>query len=407
MTVNLRTALTMLDGGQFLAGGNQYLLGTLFTVAMYQASEPLGKRDLMQKALVASYDDDSASNPGLKQLIESNLNTSANFTPEAVVERDRRPHHRPRAVEGLLRRGGQPAAAGLRRQQHPGERLSLRDAAPLRRHADPSHHLPHPMSARTCQGLMLFALLVAPLAHAQRSRDDQEGGDDAPIPYSDDNNSDDDERRKLPDKSRPAPDVPEETEVEQQDRERPLVAIDDPSIGIGLEAVMGALLLESSKGAGVEPRFIGGFRFTWEWTRTLLSDEFTRELSFVDVTWQYTNWADGTREVHGSSDYHYFTLAPAIAWPLGKSTLSLYGQVGIGFNYNPSSITIDDTTTSLSGTKFVLQYGLGIRGRPLVYKWDTETGKQGIRISFRAELTRFRRQYMDDTMIGGSVGITF
>ncbi len=86
MTATLRTALTSLDNDQFLAGGNQYLVGTLFTVSMYQASERLGKRDLMQKALVAAYGDDSASNPGLKQIIEANLNTSANFTPEAVVD---------------------------------------------------------------------------------------------------------------------------------------------------------------------------------------------------------------------------------------------------------------------------------------------------------------------------------
>jgi hypothetical protein len=86
MTPTLRTALTQLDANQFLAQSLQYQTGTLFTVSMYQAGEKLGKRDLMQKALVASYDDDSASTPGLKQLIDQNLNTPANFIPETVVD---------------------------------------------------------------------------------------------------------------------------------------------------------------------------------------------------------------------------------------------------------------------------------------------------------------------------------
>ncbi len=257
------------------------------------------------------------------------------------------------------------------------------------------------MSPRTLYAVTLAALFASSLAWGQR-RKQKEQDDDAPIPYSD-SNSDEDERRALPKRSEASPDVREETEVEQLDRERSLAGLDDPSIGIGLEGVLGAMLLESSKGAGVEPRFIGGLRLTWEWTRTLLSDELTRELSFVDVTWQYTNWGDGTKEVHGSSDYHYFTVAPALAWPLGKSGFSVFGQLGIGFNYNASSITIDDQTTNLGGTKLLLQYGLGLRGRPLVYKWDGGA----MRISFRVELTRFRRQYMDDTMLGGSVGITF
>lgn len=85
MTAPLRNALQQLDNSQFLGGSNQYQVGTLFTVSMYQASEKLGKRDLMQKALVAAYDDDSASNQGLKQFINENLNTPSAFTPEAVV----------------------------------------------------------------------------------------------------------------------------------------------------------------------------------------------------------------------------------------------------------------------------------------------------------------------------------
>lgn len=262
------------------------------------------------------------------------------------------------------------------------------------------------MSARTSKAVVLLALFASSLAFAQR-KSKQEQDDDAPIPYSDDNKgSDEDERRKLPNKSEPTGELREETEVEQMDRERSRANEDDPTIGIGLEGVMGAMLLDSPKAGGVQPLFAGGVRFTWEFTRTLSSDEFIKELGFVDVLYEYTSWADGTKEVHGNTAFHYFTLAPAIALPLGKSPFSAYAQVGVGFNYNPSSITIDDTTTNLNGSKFLLQYGIGLRARPLVIA-PNDKSNFSMRISFRFELTRFRRGYMDDTMVGGSVGLTF
>ena len=258
------------------------------------------------------------------------------------------------------------------------------------------------MSARTAYAVGLLALFASSLVHAQR-KTKQESDDDAPIPYSDDNR-DDDEKRNLPRRSEPTGERPDETEVEQLDRERSRANEDDPSIGISFEVLVGAMLLESSRAGGVQPSFSGGGRFTWEWTRSLLSDEFTRELGFVDLSYWYAGEGDGTKEVYGHTDFHYFTLAPAIAYPFGKTPFSVYGQLGIGFNFSPSSITIDNTTTHLSGTKFLFQYGLGIRARPLVVNFKNGGA---MRISFRFELTRFRRGYMDDTMLGGSIGVTF
>jgi hypothetical protein len=261
------------------------------------------------------------------------------------------------------------------------------------------------MSSRLFKGAVLVALFASSLAFAQRKKQQQQE-DDAPIPYSDDNKSDEDERRKLPTKSEPTGELREETEVEQLDRERSRANEDDPSIGISLEGVVGAMLLDSPKAGGVQPLFAGGVRLTWEFTRTLSGDEFIKEMGFVDVLYEYTSWADGTKEVHGFTGFHYFTLAPAFALPLGKSPFSAYAQLGVGFNYNPSQITIDDTTTNLAGTKFLFQYGIGLRARPLVIA-PTDKSNFSMRISFRFELTRFRRGYMDDTMVGGSVGITF
>lgn len=256
--------------------------------------------------------------------------------------------------------------------------------------------------------LILLLLLAAPLARAQ--------ADDAPIPYSDDSTEDDRNRRELPKKSDSTPTVREETEVEQQERAESLANIDDPSIGLSVELIFGALLLDSARGALFEPQVNGGVRFTWEWTRTLFSDELFRELGFVDVSWSHSGTSEGTNQIYAKSYYNYFTFAPAFSFPFGtKSPVSVFAQAGVGFVFNPSVVVINQAPVSLTGLKFVVQYGGGLRFRPLILTWgrksrpnaDFAEAQDGLRLSFRLEVTRFRRGYIDDTFLGGSVGVTF
>lgn len=234
-------------------------------------------------------------------------------------------------------------------------------------------------------------LLLPQAVHAQRRDDD-------PIPYS----GDDDERRELPRKSEPTRELPQETAVEEEDRRVSLTSQDDPNIGLSGELVQGVLLLESSRGAGVEPRYQLGVRFTWEFGR-LIPDEFLRELFFADVTWFYS-WSrgEGTTEVNANTNHHGFTLAPAFALPLGKgSKVSVFGQLGLGVGYQTSTLNVAATATDIAVTRLLVQYGLGLRFRPAIVEGDW------LRLSFRLELTRFRRGYMDDTLLGGSIGLTF
>jgi hypothetical protein len=58
-------------------------------------------------------------------------------------------------------------------------------------------------------------------------------------------------------------------------------------------------------------------------------------------------------------------------------------------------------TVTLGGTKFLFQYGIGLRGRPAV------VADGSVRIQFRIELTRFIRGYMHDMYIGGGIGMIF
>jgi hypothetical protein len=235
---------------------------------------------------------------------------------------------------------------------------------------------------------LLASVALIPLpARAQK--------DDAPIPYPDD-----EPPRELPRNSRPSY-TDKEVPVEKEDRAKLLGRFDDPSIGFAAELIAGAMLISSSRGQGGDPSFAYGARATWEWGR-LLPDEFFHEALFVDFSWAYAGLADGTQQISGNSNFHYFTIAPAFFLPFGaKSPYGLYAQLGGGVAYQADSIHYEGAVTDVSGIRPLFQYGVGFRGRPPINEDGT------IRLCFRVELTRFRRSYMDDTFIAGAVGVDF
>ncbi len=242
--------------------------------------------------------------------------------------------------------------------------------------------------------LLGVLVMLAPLcAWAQRS-------DDAPIPYDDDDEVPAQVHRRAP--RRPREQVREEDEEDTAYAER-TGRKDDPNVGLSGEFVAGAMLLESSRGALVDPQFMVGVRVTWEFGR-LMSDEFLREMFFADIGWQYTATQDGTAAVHADTSLHYFTVAPAVAWRFGQSPVAAFAQLGLGFNSTSSVLRVNNAPMDLSGVKFLFQYGLGLRFRPAIV---SVKGKDVLRLSFRIEVTRFLREYMSDTFLGGSLGLTF
>jgi hypothetical protein len=225
------------------------------------------------------------------------------------------------------------------------------------------------------------------------------GGDDEVIPYDDDTGvpvkREDRKKKKNVDQLR------EEDEEAAERETNTLTHLDDPNYGVGGSVFAGVMLLESSRGAGVEPHFMFGVRFTWEWSR-LIPDEVLREMFFADFAWQFAGTHDGTTEVNTDSTFHSFTVAPAIALPFSPgSPVAAYAQLGAGFNLDFETLHIDKTATTLTGSKFLFQYGIGLRARPAVV--DDKT----VRLELRVELTRFLRGYMSDTFIGGSIGAVF
>lgn len=247
---------------------------------------------------------------------------------------------------------------------------------------------------------LLFALLLAlpGVAGGRKNTDDQA------IAYPDE------EETPSRSSSRRAPrqhddDVREESEEEEADRKdraRILASADDPNIGLVGELVGGLMLLEASRGNSVDARFAWGLRFSWEYSRLIFSEEWWRERLFADVTWVYAANQDGTKQVFADSNYHYFSVAPALAFPFTTgSAFAMYVQLGAGMVYEATSLHVDTVETRIGGIKPLFQYGLGLRGRPAI------TEDQSLRLSFRLEVTRLQRGYMVDTLLALGAGLTF
>jgi hypothetical protein len=254
-----------------------------------------------------------------------------------------------------------------------------------------------PLSA----GLLAGALLCASSALGQSRWED-----DAPIPYSDDPEAEDTRprdrtgARKLPGRSDATADLREESDWEQEERAQRLSGIDDPHLGVGAEVTSGALLLSSSQGELVAPAFALGARVNWEVGRLLPSPPWNESL-FVDLAWTFGRQSEGTERIFGRSHYHYFTVAPAYQFSVDqKRQYGFYLQAGGGLAYQFAGITSDGQETTIAGLKPLFQYGVGFRGGP-------ELSPGGVRLSFRAEVTRFRRGYLNDTLLAASVGAAF
>jgi len=245
-------------------------------------------------------------------------------------------------------------------------------------------------TARTLAALPLVALLAALPAVADEG--------DGAIPYPED-------EQDAPAPARPArrrvvEDDLRQSVEEDEERSRPMAPLDDPALGLAGEVLGGIMLLDSSRGAlDAQPAF--GLRFTWELGRTL-EDALLHEALFLDVGWLWSRQWAGTSAVFGDSSLHAFTLAPAFGFSLGgeRSPVVAFLQLGGGLAYQATRISYEGGATDVSGVKPLLQYGGGLRGRPLI-------NENGLRLSFRVELTRYRRPYMDDTFLGAGLGLDY
>lgn len=237
---------------------------------------------------------------------------------------------------------------------------------------------------------LLGGLLLATPALAQ--------DDDDPYTYSDDYEQEEEEQPRRSRYADPGEEFREIAEQEGDEKSfRKMYRADDPNTGIATELLLGALMLDSSRGASAESGLGLGLRFTWEYGR-LLDNETLHEALWADVRWTYGSYQAGTTLVSGNTNIHFFTVAPAYELKFSKA-FGVYAQVGAGAAYEATSLKVGEAETVVNGLKPVLQYGVGLRLRPRV--------SDSLSLAFRLELMRFRRGYMDDTFIGGSLGTAF
>jgi hypothetical protein len=228
----------------------------------------------------------------------------------------------------------------------------------------------------------------------------QEEDEDAPLAYPDDE-EEEDAPRKLPRRSSdPTADYDRMAdEAEAEGEFEAMYGSDDPNKGLAGELILGAMLLDSSRGRFADPAFGLGLRFTWEFGR-ILDSELLREALWADVRWTMAGRSEGTELIIGRNRNHYFTVAPAYEFTFGADrTYGVFFQGGAGMAFQSTSIVIGEEETGVKGLKPLLQYGVGFRGRPRL--------NERMSLTFRVELMRFRRGYMDDTFLGGSIGTAF
>lgn len=86
LSADLRTAAMNQGSTEWLNKSNHYKLGTVIAAALYQASEPVGKRGVLQKSLLLAYDDDRAASPGFNQVFNTLSATPQQFTMEKMAD---------------------------------------------------------------------------------------------------------------------------------------------------------------------------------------------------------------------------------------------------------------------------------------------------------------------------------
>ncbi len=85
MDDSLRNSMESFTPYSWTHSSEMYKVGNIIAVTLYQAGNQAGKLQILQKALIKAYDDETAGNRGLRQLIEDSLSDSRLFTPERVA----------------------------------------------------------------------------------------------------------------------------------------------------------------------------------------------------------------------------------------------------------------------------------------------------------------------------------
>lgn len=86
LTSGLQNALATLGISDFIGQGFEYQVGTVIASSFFHAGASANDWEVISQTVLAAYADADPTNPGIADLIRTNLETPENFTLEAVLE---------------------------------------------------------------------------------------------------------------------------------------------------------------------------------------------------------------------------------------------------------------------------------------------------------------------------------
>ena len=201
---------------------------------------------------------------------------------------------------------------------------------------------------------------------------------------------DDDERR--------VPRTAEEELANSDQEDEVLAGVDEPGNGLAVELAGGPIFLSGATGSSTT-HFFAGFIASYQLGRALFTPkwELLRQSFFLELSYLGANAAWGTEEVRVNAWNHFLTLDILFGWPL--EPVLFYAKVGPALMVMPVSYDVQGSATSFTGVKGGLVYGAGIRTN--LYLGEAAG------FAARLELTRFRRGYLDDTLLTVGLGACF
>jgi hypothetical protein len=194
------------------------------------------------------------------------------------------------------------------------------------------------------------------------------------------------------------------TKTAEEDLEAPgekdeaLAGEDEPGHSIAAELVFGPIFL-SNPVKGVTTRGTMGLAVTYGLGRAIFSPEweFLHNNLFLELSYLATKQTVGTSSVQVGAWTHYLSFEVLFGYPF--TPVLLYAKIGPALMIMPVSYDVQGQVSGVTGVKAGLVYGIG--GRTNIYIGDH------VGFAARIEVIRYRRGYLDDTLLIFGVGIAF
>ncbi len=198
---------------------------------------------------------------------------------------------------------------------------------------------------------------------------------------------------EIPVPREPAPsNEPPRGELEENER---LSGINEPGLGLGVEALIGVLVLNG--GISSSAQFGWGLAADWHVGRLFRPESYFYQNAFVELSWLHSESTYGTDEVKVSQAQNHFSASALLGTTLGRTFF--YGKLGPSLYLMPVTYTVQGTATDFMDAKLGLNLGLGVRFA--LYLGDS------LGVAVRLEATGYRRGYLTDFFFTSGVGLVF